>query len=96
MKNKIKSYLQKEAVKDSYLRDKYDESKIDECIKYIHTEARKIISGECGFISDDTVYKWARHFFLDEINTDKVTTDKVTSENKAVVVEKQGQQLNLL
>ena len=43
----IKEYLDQFAEQDSCFKEKYDSSKIRECVQYIYSEVKK--SGRCGF-----------------------------------------------
>ena len=60
----IKEYLDHFAEQDSCFKEKYDSSKIRECVQYIYSEVKK--SGRAGFC-DDEIYQMARHYYLEGI-----------------------------
>ena len=60
----IKEYLDNFSEQDQCFKEKYDNSKIRDCVQYIYSEVKK--SGRNGFC-DDEIYQMARHYFLEEI-----------------------------
>lgn len=83
MKNAIKAYLERECMNDVALKSKYDENKLDGCIKYITEQARKRLNGKNGAIEDTTVYQWARHYILDGDSEMEETDEEVAEAVKA-------------
>lgn len=61
----IKKYLENECKEDKALAEVYDESKLDECVKFIVDQVRRMSKGKNCAYDDATVFGWARHFFLD-------------------------------
>ncbi len=76
MKDVILDYLNKQCLKDDFLKKHFDKAKIDGCIKHINAEARKVIKGNSGYIADEVVFKWARGYFVDEIYLGKTQETK--------------------
>lgn len=81
MKKVIKEYLLKYAIDNSW--NKFDESKLDKCIAYIKSQARKRAEDGVAVIEDKEVYGWAVHYFDEDGNVEidnniqaKVTTPK--------------------
>ena len=66
----IKEYLDHFAEQDVCFKEKYDSSKIRECVQYIYSEVKK--SGRCGFC-DNEIFQMARHYFLEEKGLIKCT-----------------------
>ena len=103
----IKEYLDQFAEQDVCFKEKYDSSKIRECVQYIYSEVKK--SGRCGFC-DDEIFQMARHYFLEEKGLIKCTapskvvvnhTIELSEEDKNKAKEKalkeyEKEQLNLL
>lgn len=72
----IQTYLENRAKTDSLFAETYRKANksIEECIKYIYSQARKLANGgnEVG-VDDATVYGWAVHYYdEDDIKLDKV------------------------
>lgn len=72
----IQTYLENRAKTDSLFAETYRKANksIEECIKYIYSQARKLAKGgnEVG-VDDATVYGWAVHYYdEDDIKVDKV------------------------
>ena len=75
LKEIIKRHLDKMAQKDFAFAERYKlESKsLDECLKYITSEARKQAKNGCAAIEDAVVYGWAVHYYQeDNIKADNV------------------------
>ena len=72
----IKNYLDKRAEKDSLFAVSYkkENKSIQECCKYIYSQAKKIAKGGNAVgVDDDTVFGWAVHYYdEDDIKVDKV------------------------
>ena len=71
----IKRHLDKMAQQDFAFAERYKlESKsLDECLKYITSEAKKRAKNGCAAIEDAVVYGWAVHYYQeDNIKTDDV------------------------
>ena len=77
----IKEYLDHFAEQDSCFREKYDSSKIRDCVQYIYSEVKK--SGRCGFC-DDEIFQMARHYFLEEKGLIKCTAPSKVVVNHTV------------
>lgn len=68
--NAIKNYLDKRAESDRLFAESYrkENKNIQECCKYIYSQARKIAKGDNAIgVDDDTVFGWAVHYY-DEDN----------------------------
>lgn len=68
--NAIKNYLDKRAESDRLFAESYrkENKSIQECCKYIYSQARKIAKGGNAVgVDDDTVFGWAVHYY-DEDN----------------------------
>lgn len=63
----IKEYLEEQCKIDPCLAEKYKETSIGGCIKYIEKMAREELGGKSGAIKDDVVFHWAREYFVDGI-----------------------------
>jgi len=75
LKEIIKAHLDKMAQQDFAFAERYKlESKsLDECLKYITSEAKKRAKNGCAAIEDAVVYGWAVHYYQeDNIKTDDV------------------------
>ena len=103
MKEIIKKYLEDLCRTDAAIADKYEESKLDACLAYINSEAKKYLKSVSGFIEDAIVYKWARDFILGditeaftapenkaakEVKTEEIQTETEEIEIKPAVVKK--------
>lgn len=87
MKDVILDYLNKQCLKDDFLKKYFDKAKIDGCIEHINAEARNVIKGNSGYIADEVVFKWARDYFVDEIYLGK--TQETKQQVEEVVQEKE-------
>ena len=75
--NAIKNYLDKRAESDRLFAVSYkkENKSIQECCKYIYSQAEKLLAkgGNAVGVDDDTVYGWAVHYYdEDDIKVDKV------------------------
>lgn len=75
--NAIKNYLDKRAESDRLFAESYkkENKSIQECCKYIYSQAKKLLAkgGNAVGVDDDTVYGWAVHYYdEDDIKVDKV------------------------
>lgn len=72
----IQTYLENRAKTDSLFAETYRKANksIEECIKYIYSQARKLANGGNAVgVDESTVYGWAVHYYdEDEIKVDKV------------------------
>jgi hypothetical protein len=66
----LKEYFNKIVKEDTAIKAVYDEAKINECVNYIVSCAKKQASKNCAVVSDEIVYKWARDFYLGDIEED--------------------------
>ena len=76
MKEKIQAYLEEQCKSDPCLAEKYKDTMIDGCMKYIEDLARKELESKNGWIDDDVVYHWAREYYVDGI-AEKEKAEKV-------------------
>ena len=76
MKEKIQAYLEEQCKSDPCLAEKYKDTMINGCMKYIEDLARKELESKNGWIDDDVVYHWAREYYVDGI-AEKEKTEKV-------------------
>lgn len=76
MEQAIKIYMDNRAKTDSLFAETYKKANksIEECIKYIYSNARKLAKGGNAVgVDDATVYGWAVHYYdEDDIKVDKV------------------------
>lgn len=72
----IQTYLENRAKTDSLFAEVYKKANksIEECIKYIYSQARKLAKGGNAVgVDESTVYGWAVHYYdEDDIKVDKV------------------------
>ena len=72
----IQTYLDNRAKSDSLFAETYKKANksIEECVKYIYSQARKLANGgNTVGIDDATVYGWAVHYYdEDNIKVNKV------------------------
>ena len=103
----IKEYLDHFAEQDSCFKEKYDSSKIRDCVQYIYSEVKK--SGRAGFC-DDEIFQMARHYFLEGIkgvkgnppskvivnHTIELSDEEKNKAKEKALKEYEKEQLNLL
>ena len=75
--NAIKNYLDKRAESDRLFAVSYkkENKSIQECCKYIYSQAKKLLAkgGNAIGVDDDTVYGWAVHYYdEDDIKVENV------------------------
>jgi len=75
--NAIKNYLDKRAESDRLFAVSYkkENKSIQECCKYIYSQAKKLLAkgGNAVGVDDDTVYGWAVHYYdEDDIKVENV------------------------
>lgn len=75
--NAIKNYLDKRAESDRLFAESYkkENKSIQECCKYIYSQAKKLLAkgGNAVGVDDDTVYGWAVHYYdEDDIKVENV------------------------
>lgn len=87
----IKSHLDKMSQQDAAFRERYNlkSKSLDDCVKYIISEAQKQREGNCAVIDDAVVFSWAVHYYQeDELKIDnvraEVTHSKETSPTKPI------------
>ena len=73
----IKNYLDKRAESDRLFAVSYkkENKSIQECCKYIYSQAKKLLAkgGNAVGVDDDTVYGWAVHYYdEDDIKVENV------------------------
>jgi hypothetical protein len=99
----IKAHLDKMAQEDFAFAERYKNEKknIDDCCKYIMSEAKKKAKGGCAAIEDAVVYGWAVHYYQEEnvkvkeapkakVVTPKVEKPKEIKPIKALVNDKEN------
>lgn len=80
-KELIKAHLEKMAKQDFAFAERYklETKSLDECLKYITSEARKQAKGNCAAIEDAVVYGWAVHYYQeDDIKVEQTKAKVVT------------------
>lgn len=89
MEKRIGNHLLECMKTDELLANSYTEKKrtLKDCVKFIVKEARKYLNYSNGYIEDDVVYGWAKHYVLDEPVKTKPTESKseIKVETKKVV-----------
>ena len=80
MKKVIKEYLLNYAKENNW--GKFDESKLDECIDYIKSEARKKAQNGVAVIEDKEVFGWAVHYYDEDGNVKIDKTNAITKVEK--------------
>ena len=81
MKEKIQAYLEEQCKSDPCLAEKYKDTMISGCMKYIEDLARKELESKNGWIDDDVVYHWAREYYVDGI-AEKERSEKVKKQTE--------------
>lgn len=81
MKEALKNYFEKAIAEDPALKEAYSEKKLDKCISYITSQARKHLSGKNGAIEDTVVYKWARDYMYGDIKEESKETKPADTED---------------
>jgi len=84
----VKHYMEEQIGIDAALKAKYDETKIDNCVKYVTDKARKALNGNSGYLPPPNVYHWVREYFLEIMGTDKDTYNKTVSKKETTTEEK--------
>ena len=77
MKKVIKKYLLNYAKENNW--DKFDENKLDTCIDYIKSQARKRAEDGVAVIEDKEVFGWAVHYFDEDGNVEIDNNFKATA-----------------
>ena len=97
--NAIKNYLDKRAESDRLFAESYkkENKSIQECCKYIYSQAKKLLAkgGNAVGVDDDTVYGWAVHYYdEDDIKVENVKgiVETVTPVKASVKLEKTVEQ----
>jgi hypothetical protein len=83
-KQTIKAYLDKMAQQDFAFAERYKSEKksLDQCCKYIMSEAKKQAKNGCAAVEDSIVYGWAVHYYqeddvvIEKTNIHQVVTPK--------------------
>lgn len=78
----IKNHLEQMAKQDFAFAERYrDEKKsLDQCVKYIMSEAKKKAKGGCAAIEDAVVFGWAVHYYQEEnVKVDEKVKAKVVT-----------------
>lgn len=90
----IANYLIKRIETDQCLKEKIESTNktLKGCVNYCKSEARKQAEDNCAMITDDEVYEWVVHYFLeDSLNEEDYETDSsnptTTKENLKAIEE---------
>lgn len=83
MEEIIKEYLKERCNRDPELEQKFNEDQMESCIEYIEEKARDYLENKNGAIPDDTVYNWAREFFVEGQDEVKAQLEKEKAERRA-------------
>ena len=81
-KQAIKAHLERMAQQDFAFAERYNNKNksLDECIKYIMSEAKKQAKNGSAAIEDAVVYGWAVHYYQeDNVKVDKNVNAKVVA-----------------
>lgn len=83
MEEIIKEYLKERCNRDPELEQKFNEDQMESCISYIEKKAREHLDSKNGAIVSDTVFSWAREYFiLGEAEIDRIEKEKEEAEKK--------------
>ena len=81
---RINDYLAKLCLTDKHLAEKMATQPLktpEKMLAYITSEAKKLAENQQSIcIDDDTVFKWARHYWLDYEEKEEVKTSSKTKE----------------
>lgn len=69
-KETLEKYFENITKTDNAIKSVYSKDKLNDCSEYIIKMAKKEATGRCAVISDEVVYKWARDFYLGDIEKD--------------------------
>lgn len=78
----IKRHLENMAQQDPAFAERYklEGKSLDECVKYITSEARKQAKNNCAYVEDAVVFGWAVHYYQeDDIKVDGSVKAKVVT-----------------
>ena len=78
----IKRHLDKMAQQDFAFAERYKSEKksLDQCCKYIMSEAKKQAKNGCAAVEDSIVYGWAVHYYMeDSVKIDTTAQAKVVA-----------------
>ncbi len=81
----LKKYFETLIESDNAIKAVYSEEKITNCASYIFKMARKESKKNCAVIEDTKVYKWARDFYLGDI--DEADKDETISSDEVEVMQ---------
>lgn len=79
-KETLEKYFENITKTDNAIKSVYSKDKLNDCAEYIIKMAQKEATGRCAVISDEVVYKWARDFYLGDIEKDYKPDLQVTAE----------------
>ena len=85
-KELIKAHLEQMAEQDIAFAERYklETKSLDECLKYITSQARKQATNNCAAIEDAVVYGWAVHYYQeDNIKVEEKAKAKVVTPKAA-------------
>jgi len=88
-KQKILWYLKGFASKDEHFASKFNESQMEGCCSYIMRQAREMANNQQSIcVDDDTVFDWARHYFLEELwSAEAQKIEKQRQQTEAIQLE---------
>jgi hypothetical protein len=77
--DKVRTYLENKAKAEAEFKAVYSKpnKSLEECWKYIVSEARKQAVNQCACISDEDVYNMAVHYYMEDDVKAPTTTPKV-------------------
>lgn len=84
---RIKQYFEEQIKTDPALAEAYKESKLNDCWKYITSQAKASAKNGCAMIEDSVVYKWARDFMLGDIPQEIQTVAPAKTEEEVEIIE---------
>lgn len=89
MKEIIQTYLEEQSKLDPALKQSFYPDKMDKCIEYITSQAKKELKGKNGAIEDSKVFHWAREFFVDGICSEQCKNSLAIAKKSVTKSDKQ-------
>ena len=81
----LSAYLIECAKKDKPFGEVFDETKLNECWKYVIEWAKKELNGKDGALLDNKVFEQARHYYTDvlqnKVESEEIVNDIVDDED---------------
>jgi len=91
---RIKAYFEEQIKTDTALAEVYQESKLNDCWKYIISQAKASAKNGCAMIEDSVVYKWARDFMLGDVPQQIQTVAPAKDEEPEIIEEGTAEEIN--